>query len=711
LGASNSGYGATKTTVPKLQVKLSALQTTTQNLGTIGTTKQATGKAADSGYTQQKKQASQAANRQTVLNYANTLAKETKLNFGSGTNRAKTQYNPALESKLGQGKNWSEPQSPVGNLFETWAANDIASKMNAVGTVLRDDGKRQGLAVDSGDVTADSENLWYNRAGRYLQNEADRAQKIAETAYTRGTAGLNNTQRMLFDAGLAGLQMAGDLGVNAATAGIISPSASMATRGFGNASMQARNAGGTHDQQLLYGGLGAAKEWGTNKIFDGIGGIYGKGATDDVVADIAKKLFKSDIGRAGFRAAAGMGMESAENVLDNVLSPALQTIYNGRTIGDVTGIRLGGLNNSFEDQRKLALQSKMGLGENWEIHNPVTKERASELLYDAAIGGLLSGIIGGRDVAQTISGNPKGVSNYSETEIEAIRYEGRTFKNLVVGVDSSVSAFFEKWRNGRKSHLGEKYEKLYLGKMPDSIKGNVSAILGYDVSERDFVLANDDAKHILDHHGDPEKELAQGNIPLEGWMLDSLPDVVTAPSTVEKGHTGSGKNSGKTGVLFKKVFPGGTVICVQFDNRGRKTMEVTTVYAKKSTTSEVITDFSTNTHTPEASEPVLSDIVSDFEQRVNVNNAESGSTLAAERQALRGEVSPLSIDRIAQKKGEIKGIYTPYRDAYHANRYQELERKYLDGSISPEEADELWELERIRGQFTASSNVCLVADF
>ncbi|MBR2929024.1 MAG: hypothetical protein IKC24_07705 [Oscillospiraceae bacterium] len=67
-------------------------------------------------------------------------------------------------------------------------------------------------------------------------------------------------------------------------------------------------------------------------------------------------------------------------------------------------------------------------------------------------------------------------------------------------------------------------------------------------------MANDDAKHILDHHGDPEKELAQGNIPLEGWMLDSLPDVVTAPSSVEKGHTGSGKNRGKPVYYSKRYF-------------------------------------------------------------------------------------------------------------------------------------------------------------
>lgn len=687
LSASNSGYDATKTTTPKLQIKLPALQTATQNLGAIGTTKQVTGKAADSGYTVAKKQASQEANRQTVSNYANTLAKEMKLNFRSGTSCAKTQYNPALESKLGQGKNWSEPQSPVGNLFETWAANDIASKMNAVGTVLRDDGKRQGLAVDSNDVTADSENLWYNRAGQYLQNEADRAQKIAETAYTRGTTGLNNTQRMFFDTGLAGLQVAGDLGVSAATAGIISPSVSMATRSFGNASMQARNAGGTHDQQLLFGGLGAAKEWGTNKLFDGLGGAYGKGITDDAVADIANKLFKSDIGRAGFRAVAGMGMESAENVLDSVISPALRTIYNDRTLGDVTGIRFGGLNNSAEDQSKLALQSKMGLGDNWEIHNPITKERVSELLYDAAIGGLLSGIVGGRDVAQTISGNPKG--GFVSDTTNGVPMSG------VGSVDSRTKG--ADYRAERPQNIEMPYVPLielsmddlaleYGGKLP--AKGNYGrrdAIararerLGLNENEAAYIPAsnvtrNGDEYILKITKSTLNKMLSPadgGDVSVESLLImDNLERI--ANNGVY--YSSEGDRKGREHILgidhlITSVYIDGTPMVVD--------MRVRVVQQERGGDSNNVLYY----FTPE---------------EINIIK-ESGSTSAAERQALRGEVSPLSIDRIAQKQGEIKGIYTPYRDAYHANRYQELERKYLDGSISPQEADELWELERIRG--------------
>ena len=37
-------------------------------------------------------------------------------------------------------------------------------------------------------------------------------------------------------------------------------------------------------------------------------------------------------------------------------------------------------------------------------------------------------------------------------------------------------------------------------------------------------------------------------------------------------------------------------------------------------------------------------------------------------------------------------------DTSELAHYQELEQKYLDGSISPDEADELWRLEHLRGQ-------------
>lgn len=172
---------------------------------------------------------------------------------------------------------------------------------------------------------------------------------------------------------------------------------------------------------------------------------------------------------------------------------------------------------------------------------------------------------------------------YDALQADAIRHEGKTFRNLVAGFDTSVSEFFNKWRNGRKNTETEKLEKLYLGKMSEDAKRQASNILGYEIDSRDMIVTSDDVKHILDSHGNAETELQRGNQPLEQWSIDAIPDVVTQPDSIVPGSTNtSGKHPGKQGVIFSKTMPNGTVVTVQFDNKGRKTMELTTMYVKKS---------------------------------------------------------------------------------------------------------------------------------
>ena len=200
-----------------------------------------------------------------------------------------------------------------------------------------------------------------------------------------------------------------------------------------------------------------------------------------------------------------------------------------------------------------------------------------------------------------------GETGYNRMEADAIRHEGKTFRNLVAGIDSSVSAFFEKWRGGRKNQQGEKLEKLYLGRMSESVKQQVSAILGYSIDGRDFIVTNDDVKHIMDEHGDPDTEVRKGNLPLDTWALDSLQDIVANPDSITPGHMGEGKkNAGKMGVVFTKTFPNGRVVCIQFDNKGRGTMEAATMYVKKgNTTSEMNADKAAPIRTSETPEPVF----------------------------------------------------------------------------------------------------------
>lgn len=195
---------------------------------------------------------------------------------------------------------------------------------------------------------------------------------------------------------------------------------------------------------------------------------------------------------------------------------------------------------------------------------------------------------------------------YDPIEAAAIRHEGKTFRNIIAGIDTSVAEFFGKWRNGRTNNSGEKLEKLYLGKMSADLARQVSDILGYEVGARDFILTNDDVKHIMDEHGDPAAEIQRGNLPLDEWVFDGLQDVVTNPDFVEPGHIGKGgKNGGKRGIVFTKTLPDGKVVCIQFDNKGRGTMEVTTLYVKKGSTPSEMDVNTSPILTSETSEPVL----------------------------------------------------------------------------------------------------------
>lgn len=218
-------------------------------------------------------------------------------------------------------------------------------------------------------------------------------------------------------------------------------------------------------------------------------------------------------------------------------------------------------------------------------------------------------------------------AGYNRIEADSIRHEGKTFRNLVAGIDSSVSAFFEKWRNGRKGRPDEKLEKLYLGRMTEGTRAAVSAILGYDVSERDFIVTNDGVKHILDTHGDPDAEVRKGNLPLTPDIIDALPSVVASPDNVRPGHIEK-SSPYRQGVIFEKTLPDGTVVYIQFDNSKRGTFEGRTLYVKEkeSSPSGVDASIETPTSTSKTTEPELSSapIIADSSAGGNTQSAQAG---------------------------------------------------------------------------------------
>lgn len=500
----------------------------------------------------------------------------------------------------------------------------------------------------------------YRRAyGAEGENEKTAA-KLYETADRLAVGGAQDVQEakrglgkagsLAVDAGVGGMQLGADILLGLPTGGAMLP---MALRSAGGAAQEARQEGASHEQQTGYGMAAGAISVLTEKLSNAakpLAKVFGKGIADDMVEQAVKSL-------AARLANTPAGRTAAQALLK-------------------TGV--SALGEGFEEMAEDAFD----VAAKRMIYDPTAELDVGEMLYDGLVGGTLGGVLGlGGEVvgargeyekyrlktAEELAAQKKaapttgsgvqtetapkylktveemaaeketaGKSNYNAWEADAIRREGKTFRNLVAGFDTSVSAFFDKWSGGRKNSQGEKLEKLYLGMLTDAQRKTVGDILGYPVSERNVIVTNDDVRHILREHGSPEAELRKGNLPLERWAIDALPEVVTQPDSITPGEVQvGGKNDGKRGVLLSKSMPDGKVVTVQFDNKGRGTMEITTMYVKENS--------------------------GDFTQTLNVEKA--SPQLTAEPES--GPVSPAIGNSIPSNGENVK------RDARRAEYAQE----------------------------------------
>lgn len=500
----------------------------------------------------------------------------------------------------------------------------------------------------------------YRRAyGTGGENEKTAA-KLYETADRLAVGGARDVQEakqglgkagsLAVDAGVGGMQLGADILLGLPTGGAMLP---MALRSAGGASQEARQEGTSHEQQTGYGmaaGAISVLTEGLSNAAKPLAKVFGKGIADDMVdqavKSLAARLAKTPAGRAAAQALLKTGVSALGEGFEEMAEDAF----------DVAAKRM--------------------------IYDPMAELNVGEMLYDGLVGGTLGGVLGlGGEIvgargeyekyrlktAEELAAQKKaaptaesgvqtetapkylktveemaaeketaGKSNYNAWEADAIRREGKTFRNLVAGFDTSVSAFFDKWSGGRKNSQGEKLEKLYLGMLTDAQRKTVGDILGYPVSERNVIVTNDDVRHILREHGSPEAELRKGNLPLERWAIDALPEVVAQPDSITPGEVQvGGKNDGKRGVLLSKSMPDGKVVTVQFDNKGRGTMEITTMYVKENS--------------------------GDFTQTLNVEKA--SPQLTAEPES--GPVSPAIGNSIPSNGENVK------RDARRAEYAQE----------------------------------------
>lgn len=247
-----------------------------------------------------------------------------------------------------------------------------------------------------------------------IYKAADRLADSGAKDISKAKRDLGGAGRLAVDVGVAGAQMGMDAALGLLTGGSALPA--MFVRSTGGSAQEARRQGATHEQQVNYGFASGALSVATEKIGNAAGPfrkMFGKGFLDDVIERTMGNLTKSTAGKLVL----SFLEEGGEEVLEDLVQPALQMIYNGKT--------LGGSYSELE---------------------------AAEVLNDFLVGGILGGLGGGVE-ALTNRG-------YYDSRTELPQGPRSSDADVVNGISDRLFARYNDMigENGRKAMRGSYQE-------------------------------------------------------------------------------------------------------------------------------------------------------------------------------------------------------------------------------------------------------------
>lgn len=256
------------------------------------------------------------------------------------------------------------------------------------------------------------------RTSDAIYKAADRLADSGAQDINKAKSGLGKVGQLAVDVGVAGAQMGADAALAPITGGTsLIP---MFIRSMGGSAQEARRQGATHEQQVNYGLASGALSVATEKIGNAAAPfkkMFGKGFLDDVIERTMQGLNSSAAGKI----ALSFLEEGGEEAIEDLIQPALQMIYNGKT--------LGGSYSELE---------------------------ASEILNDFLVGGILGGLGGGVEAI----GNRGGRYYDSRTELPKTQTETRSDAEIVNSIADRLFARYDSMigENGRKAIRGSYQE-------------------------------------------------------------------------------------------------------------------------------------------------------------------------------------------------------------------------------------------------------------
>lgn len=309
------------------------------------------------------------------------------------------------------------------------------------------------------------------RTAGNIYKAADRLADSGAKDISKAKRDLGGAGRLAVDVGVAGAQMGMDAALGLLTGGSALPA--MFVRSTGGSAQEARRQGATHEQQVNYGFASGALSVATEKIGNAAAPfkkMFGKGFLDGVIERTMHGLNNSAAGKI----ALSFLEEGGEEAIEDLIQPALQMIYNGKT--------LGGSYSELE---------------------------ASEILNDFLVGGILGGLGGGVEAI----GNRGGRYYDSRTALPNVQTETRSDAEIVNGIADQLFARYDSMigESGRKAIRGSYQEgkdtaehvKDFIPAYNAGVEGkanpnptNETAYAGYVAGQNDARKAAGTGEHI-----------------------------------------------------------------------------------------------------------------------------------------------------------------------------------------------------------------------
>lgn len=402
----------------------------------------------------------------------------------------------------------------------------------------------------------------------------------AEYGIAKEKEGLGAIGRTAVDVGVAGGQIAMD-----ALAGGLP---SIATRVFGDSTQEAKETispdattaermeGKT--KALAYGAGSAAVSVATEKLANiaaPFKKVFGGGVLDKALEGAVAKMGGSAAGKA----ALSFLSEGGEEMLEDVVQPILQSIYNGK------GVR--------QNYSELELQ---------------------DVLYDGLIGGILGLAGSGAEIAgntitrgesakfspqegaEATRANGEGnltpdAQNAAESAQSALNENGLASlteherENLSSGKKNKVVSTFQDAVDFVRRALSDKtnVDRAYLGKVPASTAQMVMQETGVNIEGYNAVLPSDNVRHIIKNHGDPLIEQARGQSVVSGEDIAAIPEILANPDRVYVSDKADTRN--RPVLVFEKQI-GDNFVTMQAVSDGTHSIQTDTLYKQKRKSSQ-----------------------------------------------------------------------------------------------------------------------------